>query len=146
VEEISGRHLFHKRTGEDASLPGDAFLGIERRTNMDVARLNATTTATAIGNKDVPRGRASETGKSSEVETRKAAPPQPDKKEVRAALDRIIRNTRFQYVLKDELDYFVVRIIDKDTDKVIREIPSRELQRVHEGIQTALGMLFDEEI
>ena len=108
---------------------------------MDVARL---TTATAIGNKEVLRGRASETGKIPVKGTRKAPPPEIDKTQLKAALDKIIRNTRFQYILKDELDYFVVRIIDKDTDKVIREIPSRELQKIHEGIDRALGILFDE--
>lgn len=71
-------------------------------------------------------------------------PSKPDKRRVRAALDRIIRNTRFQYAIKDKLGYFVVRIIDRDTDKVIREIPSKEFQKVHEGIDEALGLLFDE--
>ena len=110
---------------------------------MDVTRL---TTATAIGNMDVPRGRTSETGKTPESNARIAPPPEPDKAQVKIALDKIIRNTRFQYDIKDEIGYFVVRIIDKDTDKIIREIPSKELQRVHEGIAQALGILFDEEI
>lgn len=108
---------------------------------MDVARL---TTATAIGNKDVPQGRASNTEKTPVKKVRNAPPPEVDKTQLKAALDKIIRNTRFQYVLKDELDYFVVRIIDKDTDKVVREIPSPELQKIHEGIDQALGLLFDE--
>ena len=108
---------------------------------MDVARL---TTATAIGNKDVPQGRARKARKVPVKKARTAPPPEVDKTQLRAALDKIIRNTRFQYVLKDEQNYFVVRIIDKDTDKVVREIPSRELQKVHEGIDQALGLLFDE--
>ncbi len=108
---------------------------------MDVAHL---TTATAIGNKEVLRGRASKPEKTPKKVVRKAQPPEIDKTQLKVALDKIIRNTRFQYILKDELDYFVVRIIDKDTDKVIREIPSRELQKVHEGIDQALGLLFDE--
>jgi len=110
---------------------------------MDVTRL---TNATAIGNTDVPRGRASDSGKTPVKLARTAPPPEPDKEQVKAALDKVIRNTRFQYILKDELDYFVVRIIDKDTDKVIREIPSKELQRIHEGIAEAIGLLFDEVI
>ena len=84
----------------------------------------------------------------SPIRTKKPArpdpPSEPDKRRVKAALNRIIRNTRFQYAIKDKLGYFVVRIIDRDTDKVIREIPSKELQRVHEGIDEALGLLFDE--
>ena len=108
---------------------------------MDVARL---TTATVNGSKKVLRGRASKPDKTPKKVVRRAQPPEIDKTQLKAALDKIIRNTRFQYILKDELDYFAVRIIDKDTDKVIREIPSRELQKVHEGIDQALGLLFDE--
>ncbi|CAD7838859.1 hypothetical protein S1OALGB6SA_2378 [Olavius algarvensis spirochete endosymbiont] len=67
-----------------------------------------------------------------------------NKEQLKVALDKIIRNTRFQYVLKGELFNLAVRIIDKDTDKVIREIPSRELQKMHENVERALGILFDE--
>lgn len=108
---------------------------------MDVARL---TTATAIGNMDVPRDRVSDAGNPPTEQAKVAPHPEPDKTHVKAVLDKIIRNTRFQYDIKDELGYFVVRIIDQDTDKIIREIPSRELQKVHEGIEQALGLLFDE--
>ena len=108
---------------------------------MDVARLTA---AAATGNRTVPRVEAAQSGKSPVKKVRKEAPPEIDKTQLKVALDNIIRDTRFQYVLKDELDYFIVRIIDKNTDKVIREIPSKELQRIHESINQALGLLFDE--
>jgi len=108
---------------------------------MEVARLMTTVTS---GSTEAARKIAGKAGKTPVVKTKKTAPPKIDKTQVRVALDNIIRNTRFQYVLKDELDYFVVRIIDKDTDTVIREIPSKELQKVHEGINQALGLLFDE--
>jgi len=74
----------------------------------------------------------------------KAPVPEIDREKLKAALDKLIRNTRFQYVLKGELSYLAVRIIDRDTDKVIREIPSRELQKIHENVERALGILFDE--
>jgi flagellar protein FlaG len=141
LEEISGRHLFHRESGGVASLPVISIYQRCEEDDMDVAHL---TTATAIGNKEVLRGRASKPEKTPKKVVRKAQPPEIDKTQLKAALDKIIRNTRFQYILKDELDYFVVRIIDKDTDKVIREIPSKELQKVHEGIDQALGLLFDE--
>ncbi|MCK5736226.1 MAG: flagellar protein FlaG [Spirochaetaceae bacterium] len=108
---------------------------------MEVARLMTTVTA---GSKDVPRIKVKQPRKASVKKARKADPPKIDKTQLKIALDNIIRDTRFQYVIKDELDYFVVRIIDKNTDKVIREIPSRELQKVHESINQALGLLFDE--
>ena len=108
---------------------------------MDVARL---TTTIALGRTGLPRGNSLEPGKVPEIRTRKTSAPEIDKTQLKATLDNIIRDTRFQYVLKEELDYFVVRIIDKETDKVIREIPSKELQKVHEGIAQVLGILFDE--
>ncbi len=112
---------------------------------MDVMRLN--TTATKVGNKDVTRGRVSQAHGQSQKRKAKVAPPTGvNKKQVQAVLDRMIRNTRFQYDIKDEVGYFVVRIIDQDTDKIIREIPSPALQKIHEGIEQAIGILFDEVI
>jgi flagellar protein FlaG len=40
----------------------------------------------------------------------------------------------------------VVKVIDADTDKVIREIPPAELQHVHERIREVIGILFDERV
>jgi flagellar protein FlaG len=140
VEEISGRHLFHRDSRGAASSPVISLYSDEED-NMDVARL---TTAASTGNKNIPRVETAQSRKAPVKKTRKVNPPEIDKTQLKVALDNIIRNTRFQYVLKDELDYFVVRIIDKNTDKVIREIPSKELQKVHESINQALGLLFDE--
>lgn len=111
---------------------------------MDVARLVNTVD---MGGKDVPTTRIKKPVKAHGLPKGRPVPiREPNLDQIKAALDDIIRNTRFQYVIKDEPNYFVVRIIDKDTDKVIREIPSRELQRLHESIQEALGLLFDREI
>ena len=108
---------------------------------MDVARLMTTA---ANGNNEIPRVQSKKPVKTQVKKKTSSPAPKIDKTQLKVALDNIIRDTRFQYVIKDELDYFVVRIIDKNTDKVIREIPSKELQRVHEGINQALGLLFDE--
>ena len=40
----------------------------------------------------------------------------------------------------------VVKVIDRETDTVIKEIPPRELQIVHARIREALGALFDVQI
>lgn len=55
-------------------------------------------------------------------------------------------NRRLQFSVNDKLNEVVVKVIDKETDKVIKEIPPRELQIVHERIKEALGLLFDERI
>jgi flagellar protein FlaG len=38
----------------------------------------------------------------------------------------------------------IVKVIDKETDKVIKELPPEELQRLHRNIKEAIGLLYDE--
>lgn len=51
---------------------------------------------------------------------------------------------KLQFRVNKELDEVVVKVIDSTTDKVIREIPSAEIQNLHIRIQEALGLLVDE--
>ena len=111
---------------------------------MDVTRLTTTATTAANESAEISRVLTKKPVKAQVKKKTEGAAPKIDKTQLKVALDNIIRDTRFQYIIKDEPDYFVVRIIDKNTDKVIREIPSKELQRIHESINQALGLLFDE--
>jgi flagellar protein FlaG len=79
------------------------------------------------------------------VEEQKVKKPLPDRKYIELALKNF-KSTRFSYKLTDELNRFIVKIIDKKTDKVIKQIPSEELQKLHDNLQEALGILFDQEI
>jgi len=38
----------------------------------------------------------------------------------------------------------IVKVIDKETDKVIKELPPAELQRLHSNLKEAIGLLFNE--
>jgi flagellar protein FlaG len=53
-------------------------------------------------------------------------------------------NRRLSFTLNEKLGQVVVKVIDVDTDKVIREIPPKELQHVYERIREVMGLLFDE--
>jgi flagellar protein FlaG len=53
-------------------------------------------------------------------------------------------NRRLSFSLNEKLGQVVVKVIDTDTDKVVREIPPTELQRVYERIREAIGLLLDE--
>jgi flagellar protein FlaG len=53
-------------------------------------------------------------------------------------------NKRLSFSLNEKLGQVVVKVIDTDTDKVIREIPPAELQHVNERIREVIGILFDE--
>lgn len=53
-------------------------------------------------------------------------------------------NRRLQFSVNRELDQMVVKVIDKTTDTVIKEIPPAEMQRVHMRIREAIGLFIDE--
>jgi len=38
----------------------------------------------------------------------------------------------------------IIKVIDKETDKVVKELPPEELQRLHSNLKEAIGLLFDE--
>ena len=73
-------------------------------------------------------------------------PKAPDKETIRRTLDNITQNTRFSYTVTDEIGRYIIKIIDRNTDRVIKQIPAEELQALHENIQEAIGLLFDKEI
>lgn len=68
----------------------------------------------------------------------------PDLDETKSILNEITNNTRFSYSVNEKIDSFVVKIIDKNTDRVVKEIPSRELQTLHENLREAIGIFIDQ--
>jgi flagellar protein FlaG len=63
-------------------------------------------------------------------------------------LRRVTRNfnKRLSFSFNDDLGQMIVKVIDQNTDKVIKELPPAELQRVHVRIREAIGLLLDETI
>jgi flagellar protein FlaG len=55
-------------------------------------------------------------------------------------------NRRLQFSINRELGEVVVKVIDSETDKVIREVPPEELQQLHIRMREIIGLLFDQEI
>ena len=53
-------------------------------------------------------------------------------------------NKRLQFVVDQNSSQVIVKVIDKETDKVIKELPPEELQRLHKNLKEAIGLLFDE--
>ena len=82
--------------------------------------------------------------------TKKA--PQPtldlDIRETLANLEKLVTrfNRRFQFSLDERINRIVIKVIDRNTDKVIREIPPREIQHLLAGLQEMVGVLVDEKI
>lgn len=62
---------------------------------------------------------------------------------------RIVTSTldrRLKFSINRELNQVIVKVIDRQTDKVIKELPPEEIQRLHVRLREAIGLLIDEEI
>jgi uncharacterized FlaG/YvyC family protein len=55
-------------------------------------------------------------------------------------------NRKLQFVVDHASNQVIVKVIDKETDKVIKELPPEELQRLHRFLKEAVGLLFDETV
>jgi flagellar protein FlaG len=53
-------------------------------------------------------------------------------------------NRRLQFVVDHQSHEITVKVIDPETDKVIKVLPPEELQRLHTKIKETIGFLFDE--
>jgi len=53
-------------------------------------------------------------------------------------------NRRLQFVVDHSSNQVIIKVIDKETDKVVKELPPEELQRLHTNLKEAIGLLFDE--
>ena len=53
-------------------------------------------------------------------------------------------NKKLQFVVDHNSNEVIVKVIDKETDKVIKELPPEELQKLHSNLREAIGLLFDE--
>ena len=73
----------------------------------------------------------------------KAKPP--DLAQTTADLEQISLafNRRLQFVIDHVSDEILIKVIDNETDKVIRVLPPEELRRLHSRIRETLGFLFD---
>ena len=53
-------------------------------------------------------------------------------------------NKKLQFVVDHTSNEVLVKVIDRETDKVIKVIPPEELQRLHKNLKEAIGLLLDE--
>jgi len=63
-----------------------------------------------------------------------------------ASLQRLVFNRKLQFVVDHNSNEIIVKVIDKETDKVIKELPPEELQRLHNNLKETIGFLFDERV
>jgi len=74
---------------------------------------------------------------------RNEAPP-----DIMADLERITVafNKKLKFEVNHQSKEIIVKVLDPETDKVIKVLPPEELQRLHSKLKETIGFLFDERI
>lgn len=59
-------------------------------------------------------------------------------------LSDMVMGPKLQFRINQELGSIVINVVDPSTDKVIKEIPSEDMQKLKVRMKKAIGMLFNE--
>ena len=57
-----------------------------------------------------------------------------------------IFNRKLTFSIDRELDKVIVKVVDSQTNRVIKQIPPKELIRLYSSLKEAIGLLVDEQI
>jgi len=73
---------------------------------------------------------------------------QPDIHRIAADIEQVSRtfNRKLKFVVDQQSNEVIVKVIDKNTDKVIKVLPPEELQRLHRKLKETIGLLFNKEV
>ena len=52
-------------------------------------------------------------------------------------------NRRLRFEIDHESREILIKVIDSETDKLIKELPPEELRRLHSSLRETIGFLFD---
>jgi len=68
--------------------------------------------------------------------------------EIMADIERITVafNKKLKFEINHQSNDIIVKVLDPETDKVIKVLPPEELQRLHSRLKETIGFLFDERI
>ena len=64
--------------------------------------------------------------------------------EIKMHLDDILKETEIKYSLDEQDSGFIIKVMDKKTDEIIKEIPSHDIQVLRKHFRTHIGVLFNE--
>lgn len=59
-------------------------------------------------------------------------------------LSDMVMGRKLRFNVNEELGSIVVKIVDPNTDQVIKEIPSKDMQKLKINIRKAIGVIFDD--
>ena len=72
------------------------------------------------------------------------------RQEIAAAADieriSLAFNKKLQFIVDHQSNEVIVKVIDGETDKVIKVLPPEELQRLHNKLKETIGFLFDQRV
>ena len=71
--------------------------------------------------------------------------PRPGSKQLQKLSD-VVSGRKVQFSINQELNQVVVSVVDPETNQVLKEIPSADIQKLKVRIRKAIGVLFDEMI
>ncbi|MEE9396080.1 MAG: flagellar protein FlaG [Methylococcales bacterium] len=85
-----------------------------------------------------------------EVDSKKSEEPQEAAHQEESIDDVVVEMNKMAQQLHRELQFstseesgmIVIKVVDKETDEVIREIPSEEVQEMRKRLSEAAGMIF----
>jgi flagellar protein FlaG len=127
---------------------------------MQIAAMSLGRTGAAV-RQELPQERVSPRinaeAKAKAVENFEASLPGNGNRESRTAADiraltadlehiSLAFNKKLKFVVDHESQEVIVKVIDSQTDKVIKVLPPEELQRLHDRIKETIGFLFDERV
>lgn len=109
--------------------------------SLDVSTINAHLNHPATGHLARPQPVRGENQK----------PPATAKVDIQTLIQELstvsaVFDRRLSFRINEKLGQLVVKVIDTETEKTIKEIPPAELQHVRERIREVIGILFDEQV
>lgn len=65
-----------------------------------------------------------------------------------ADMERVTQafNKKLKFVVDHQSHEVIVKVVNAETDKVIKVLPPEELQRLHRKIRETIGFLFDQRV
>ena len=69
-----------------------------------------------------------------------------EKRKMTLSNSLVLTEYKLHFNVNDELNRVVVTVVDASTNEIIREIPSKDIQRIQARMKHAIGVLFDEMI
>ncbi|MFY0520161.1 flagellar protein FlaG [Lysinibacillus sp. UGB7] len=119
--------------------------------STDVGTATSSTFSKKVGSEELPMTtvKSQSVGQSRELPT--AEDQEISKDKLQNAVDTVneflqVNHNASKFVLHDGLDRYFVQVVDTQTDKVVKEIPPKQLLDAFYEMQKLLGMIVDEKI